>query len=71
MFTNLQISLFNNFFIKSRSQDTIYTFKNYFVTTFFSFQFSIFNNIQTDVVNAVPPCNSKFKVDLKLLISTL
>jgi len=36
-----QISLFNNFFIKNESYDTIQSFKNYFVTVFsvFSFQF--------------------------------
>ena len=35
---NPQILLFNNFFIKNGSHDTIYTFENYFVTMFFSFQ---------------------------------
>ena len=39
LFTNPQISLFNNFFIKNGSHDTIHAFKNYFVTVFFSFQF--------------------------------
>ena len=39
LFTDPQISLFNNFFIKNGSHDTIYTFKNYFVIVFFSFQF--------------------------------
>ena len=36
-----QTSLFNNFFIKNESHDTIHTFKNYFTTVFliFSFQF--------------------------------
>ena len=33
-----QTSLFSNFFIKNGSYDTIYTFKNYFTTMFFSFQ---------------------------------
>ena len=33
-----QTSLFNNFFIKNRSYDTIYTFKNYITTVFFCFQ---------------------------------
>ena len=43
---DLQISLFNNFFIKNGSHGTIHTFKNYFVTMFsvFSFQFSVFSN---------------------------
>ena len=38
------------FFIKNGSHGTIHTFKNYFVTVFFSFQFqfSVFNGIQTD-----------------------
>ena len=35
-----QISLFSNFFIKIGSHGTIYIFKNYFATVFFSFQFS-------------------------------
>ena len=35
-----QISLFNNFFIKNGSHDTIYTFKNYFITVFLDFSFS-------------------------------
>ena len=40
LFMDSQISLFINFFIKNGSHDTIHTFKNYFVTVFFSFQFS-------------------------------
>ena len=41
LFTDPQISLFSNFFIKNESYDTIHTFKNYFATIFsvFSFQF--------------------------------
>ena len=41
LFTNPQILLFSNFFIKNESHDTIYTFKNYFAIMFsvFSFQF--------------------------------
>ena len=41
LFTNPQISLFINFFIKNGSHDTIHTFKNYFATVFFSFQVSV------------------------------
>ena len=50
LFMDPQISLFSNFFIKNGSHGTIYTFKNYFTTVFFSFQFqfSVFNCIQTD-----------------------
>ena len=50
LFTDPQISLFSKFFIKNGSHGTIYSFKNYFVTVFFSFQFqfSVFNCIQTD-----------------------
>ena len=33
------ITLFSNFFIKNGSYSTIHTFKNYFATVFFSFQF--------------------------------
>ena len=40
LFMDPQISLFNNFFIKIGSHGTIYIFKNYFATVFFSFQFS-------------------------------
>ena len=38
LFIDLQISLFSNFFIKNGFHGTIYTFKNYFATVFFSFQ---------------------------------
>ena len=50
LFTDLQISLFSIFFIKNGSQGTNYTFKNYFATMFFSFQFQflVFSCIQTD-----------------------
>ena len=34
LFTGLIIFFFNKIFIKNRSQDTIHTFKNYFVTMF-------------------------------------
>ena len=34
LFTDPQISLFSNFFIKNGSHDTIHTFKNYFITVF-------------------------------------
>ena len=40
LFTDPQISLFSNFFIKNGSYGTIHIFKNYFATVFFSFQFS-------------------------------
>ena len=40
LFMDLQISFFNNFFIKNGSHGTIHTFKNYFTTTF---SVSIFN----------------------------
>ena len=43
LFTDPQISLFNNFFIKNGFYSTIYTFKNYFATVFFCFQFLVFN----------------------------
>ena len=50
LFTGPQISLFSNFFIKNGFHGTIHTFKNYFATVFFSFQFqfSVFSCIQTD-----------------------
>ena len=40
LFTDPQISLFSNFFIKNGSHVTIHTFKNYFAIVFFSFHFS-------------------------------
>ena len=40
LFMDPQISLFSNFFIKNGFHGTIHTFKNYFATVFFSFQFS-------------------------------
>ena len=53
LFTDPQISLFSNFFIKNESHGTIHTFKNYFATMFFSFQFQflVFSYIQTDPVS--------------------
>ena len=36
------------FFIKNGSHGTIYIFKKYFATVFFSFQFAVFSCIQTD-----------------------
>ena len=39
LFTDPQISLFNNFFIKNGSHNTIHIFKNYFATVFSNFQF--------------------------------
>ena len=41
LFTDPQISLFSNFFIKNGSHDTIHTFKNYFAIVFFSFSFQL------------------------------
>ena len=38
-----QLLLFSNFFIKNGFHGTIYIFKNYFVTVFFSFQFLVFS----------------------------
>ena len=40
LFTDPQISLFNNFFIKNGFYGIIHTFKNYFAIVFFSFHFS-------------------------------
>ena len=45
LFMDPQISLFNNFFIKNGFHGTIYTFKNYFATIFFSFQFSALSKL--------------------------
>ena len=48
LFMDPQITLFNNFFIKNGSHNTIYTFKNYFTTVFsvsvFSFSKNKFNS---------------------------
>ena len=43
-----QIILFNKFFIKNWSHDTIHTFQNYFATVFSVFSFSKISSIQTD-----------------------
>ena len=48
LFTNPQISLFSNFFIKNGSHDTIHIFKNYFATAFSVFNFNKIIFIQTD-----------------------
>ena len=48
MFMGSKNSLFNNFFIKNGSHNTIHIFKNYFVTVFLIFNFSKINSIQTD-----------------------
>ena len=48
LFMEPQISLFSNFFIKNGSHGTIHIFINYFITVFFSYQFSVFSCIQTD-----------------------
>ena len=50
LFMNSHILFFSNFFIKNEFYGTIHTFKNYFVTVFFNFQFqfSVFSRIQTD-----------------------
>ena len=47
LFTDSQISLFNNFFIKNEFYGTIYTFKNYFAIVF-SVSTKI-NSIQMDL----------------------
>ena len=44
LFTNPQIPLFSNFFIKNGSHGTIHTFKNYFVTVFSVLVFSFSKN---------------------------
>ena len=47
LFTDPQISLFNNFFIKNGSHDTIHTLKNYITIVFSIFNFNKINSIQT------------------------
>ena len=44
LFTDPQISLFSNFFIKNGSHDTIHTLKNYFATMFSVSVFSFNKN---------------------------
>ena len=55
LFMDQQISLFSNFFIKNKSHGTIHTFKNYFATVFFSFQFqfSVFSCIQMNNLSKI------------------
>ena len=66
--SNPQISFFSNFFIKNGSHGTIYTFKNYFATVFFSFQFqfSVFSCIQTDSY-----AMDQFLIKIKIFCFTL
>ena len=45
LFTDPQITLFNNFFIKNESYNTIYTFKNYF----FQFQYLLMMKFHPEV----------------------
>ena len=45
LFTDPQILLFNNFFIKNGSHGTIHIFKNYFATVFLVFNFNKINSI--------------------------
>ena len=44
LFTDPHIPLFNNFFIKNGSHNTIHTFKNYFATVFSVSVFSFSKN---------------------------
>ena len=44
LFTDPQILLFSNFFIKNGSHGTIHIFKNYFVTMFSVFNFQFYQN---------------------------
>ena len=50
LFTDLQISLFSNFFIKNRSHGTIHIFKSYFTTVFSVFSFNKISSIQTNPI---------------------
>ena len=50
LFTDPQISLLSNFFIKNGSHGTIHTFKNYFAIVFFSFQFQ-FSTVSKRTLN--------------------
>ena len=61
LFTDPQILLFSNFFIKNGPHGTIYTFKNYFVTVFFSFQFSVVSKRTLRHLAAIwpKPCHLK------------
>ena len=45
LFMDSQISLFNHFFIKNESHDSIHTFKNDFVTVFSVFSFNKISSI--------------------------
>ena len=64
-----QISLFSNFFIKNRFHGTIYTFKNYFATVFFSFQFSTISK-QTPNLSWREMCKGYFVLFVKISTST-
>ena len=59
LFTDPQISFFNNFFIKNESYGTIHTFKNYFIIIFFnfSFQFSVISKRTLSSLHLCVPCS--------------
>ena len=52
LFMDPQISFFSNFFIKNGSYGTIHTFKNFFVTVFFNFQFQ-FSALSKRILNFI------------------
>ena len=58
LFMDPQITIFNNFFIKNESYNTIYTFKNYFAIVF---SVSIFNfsknKLNPNGPIVITPCN--------------
>ena len=56
LFTDPQIPLFSNFFIKNGPHNTIHKFKNYFATVFSVFSFSKISSIQTDVYVWIHVC---------------
>ena len=75
LFTDPQISLFSNFFIKNGSHNTIHTFKNYFAIVFSVsvFSFNKISSIQTDPICFplespwyIPKCVSRFCETLEI-----
>ena len=48
LFTDPQITLFSNFFIKNGFHGTIHVFKNYFAIVFLVFSFNKISSTQTD-----------------------
>ena len=64
LFTDPQILLFSNFFIKNGSHGTIHTFKNYFATVFFSFQLYLNRHLVFYATQVLDFCFCQYFTDI-------